>query len=80
MLNKCVDEVIPEDDIGKYNFYIADSKGVPISSGGSISMDLESSGENTKEYEWTLERYIKLSRIKYPSKARFFCVMKDKGS
>ena len=25
---------------------------------------------------WTLEAYIKLSNIKYPSKARFYCVKK----
>ena len=33
----------------------------------------------TKECDWTLNNYIKLSRMKYPSKAKFLCVKQNKG-
>lgn len=67
-------ELFSTEDQAKHDFYIADTRGVAVWSGDSIAMDLESSGERTKECEWTLDQYIKFSRIKFPSKARFFCV------
>lgn len=79
MLEKCVQELFTDEEQTKHNFYIADTRGVAVWSGDSIAMDLEGSGERTKECEWTLGKYIKLSRIKFPSKARFFCVKKEKG-
>lgn len=74
MLSKCVQEIFPEDQL-KYDFYIADSRGAEVWNGDSIELDVEQGGERTEECQWTL----KLSRIKYPSKARFFCVRKKKG-
>lgn len=41
---------------------------------GKISID--KSGEETEQCEWTLENYIKLTRVKHPSKAKFFIVKK----
>ena len=61
------------------SFYIADSRGVEIWNSDEVKVDVESSGQNQESCEWNLERYIKLSGIKYPSKARFFCVKKVKG-
>ena len=52
--------------------YVADGRGLrgaEVCSGDKFAVDLESSGERTRECKWTLEKYIKLSRIKYPSKA-----------
>lgn len=79
MLTKCVQEHFSEEDQKKYDFYIADARGAAVWSGDSFAMDLESSGGRTRECEWTLEQYIKLSRMKYPSKARFNCVKREKG-
>lgn len=78
MLDKCVQELYCKEDQEKYDFYIADAQGIAIWNGDSIDMDLESSGERTESCEWTLIQYIKLSK-RFPSKARFFCVKKEKG-
>jgi len=47
---------------------------MPIYSGEHIQVDND---DGVEEFiPWTLEAYIKLSSIKYPSKARFYCVKK----
>lgn len=53
-------------------FYLADSKGVPIWTSDMISIDEES------EIPWTLINYIHYSNVRYPSKARIYCVQKGK--
>lgn len=78
MLTKCVQELFSNEEQEKHDFYIADAQGIAVWNGDSIAMDLESSGETTESCEWTLIQYIKLSK-KFPSKARFFCVKKEKG-
>ena len=80
MLTKCVQETYSEEDQRSCDFYIADSRGVAIWNGDKIEVDIEGTGQKARECEWTLERYIRLSRVKYPSKARFFCVKKTKGT
>ena len=78
-LNVCKNS-IPKRIGRKFDFYIADSKGVAIWNGDKIEVDVEGSGlEKARECDWTLEKYIRLSNAKYPSKARFFCVKKEKG-
>ena len=77
MVEKCAQELYgkePEQD--NCTFYIADSKGIEVWSSDDIKVDVEGSGENQESCNWSLEKYIKLSGIKYPSKARFFCVKK----
>ena len=46
-------------------------RGIPIWNSDTIRIDVEG---GTEELQWTLSRYIKISNIKYPSKARFYCV------
>ena len=75
MLAKCVAELYSEEEQQQYDFYIADAQGIAVWNGDSTAIDLESSGETTEECEWTLMQYIML----IISKARFFCVKKDKG-
>ena len=80
MLNKCVQELFSSEEQQQHDFYIADTQGIAVWNGDRISVDLEGSGSGSEktevlEYEWTLMQYIK----KYPSKARFFCVKKEKG-
>lgn len=80
MLEKCVQETYSEEDQRKFDFYIADSRGVAIWNGDRIEVDVEGSGQKrSRECDWTLEKYIRLSNAKYPSKARFFCVKREKG-
>ena len=80
VLSKCMQELYSEEDRKNFDFYIADSKGVAIWNGDKIEVDVEGSGlEKARECDWTLEKYIRLSNAKYPSKARFFCVKKEKG-
>ena len=74
MVKKCVQELYSEKEQESHKFYIADSRGVEIWNSDQIEVDVECSGEKHKCCDWSLEKYIKLSGIKYPSKARFFCV------
>ena len=58
----------------EHEFYVADGRGLrgtEVCSGDKFAVDLESSGERTRECKWTLEKYIKLSRMKYEERKRF---------
>ena len=72
MLEKCR-EVYNEEEQKNAEFYIADSRGIPIWNSDTITIDVEN---GTEELEWNLSRYIHLSNVKYPSKARYYCVRK----
>lgn len=62
-----------EEEKRENQFYIADSKGVPIWTSDEISVD-EESGERC--VPWTLANFISCSNYRYPSKAKFYCVIK----
>ena len=62
----------------KIRISIADSRGAEVWNGDKIKLD-SSEGPAQEECVWTLGQYIKLTRIKYPSKAKFFCVKKEKS-
>ena len=70
MLDKCL-AVYSEEERNGADFYIADSRGARICN----SIILDANGDDL-EVEWTLNKYISLSSMKYPSKARFYCVRK----
>ena len=70
MLEKCINEIYPELDQSKYDFYIADSRGSEVCS--SKRVKIQQNDGSTDEWEWSLLKYIKLSRSKYPSKLNFF--------
>ena len=69
-------ELYSEEDREDADFYIADCKGVPVWNADKIEIDMESTGIEVEEREWTLSHYMTLSITKYPSKARFYCVRK----
>ena len=79
MLTKCVQELFSEEEQESNDFYIADSRGVAIWNADKIEVDVEGIGQTARECDWTLEKYIKVSGMKFPSKAHFFCVKKEKG-
>ena len=58
-------------------YYIANASGTPVSSGDSIVMSQADGAE--QKVPWSLETYLKVSKIKYQSKARFYCVQKLQG-
>lgn len=66
-------EVYTEEEQKDCEFHVADAKGVPIRSSDKILVDTE---EGEEELDWTLIRHIQLSNVKYPSKAKYFCVRK----
>lgn len=76
MLERCVNTLKYDKD-SELEFYLADTKGVPIWIKDTISID-EEAGE--REIPWTLINYIHYSNVKYPSKARIYCVEKVKDS
>ena len=79
MLIKCMQEIYTEEEQEDSDFYIADTRGMPVWNGDKIEVDTEGSGERARECEWTLEKLINLSSAKFPIKARFYCVKKTKG-
>jgi len=79
VLAKCTSVAIPEatsTDGGEY--YIANGHSMPICDDQYIRMDNEKGIE--EKIPWTLETYIKVSHIRYASKARFYCVKRSTGT
>lgn len=71
MLDRCRKAVYPSEQ-GQAQYYVANSTGAAIWCGDVITMDM--SDGSTKSVPWTLEMYLKCSKKKYPSRARFYCV------
>ena len=72
MLEKCISMVFPDDSSDGGKYYMSNGRGMPICDGEYIRVDNDEGEEEL--IPWTLETYIKLSNIKYASKARFYCV------
>ena len=66
LLNKCKGVVWPNAPDGA-EYYLADSAGVIISD----TLVIDQPDGTDKQLEWTLDTYLKVSRVKYQSKARF---------
>ena len=77
VLEKCISVVFPTSTPGD-EYYIANGRGMPICDADCIRMDNEKGIE--EKVPWTLETYIKLSHIRYASKARFYCVKRSTGT
>ena len=76
MLDRCKNLLsYTEEEKKSSQFYLADSKGVPIWTSDQISVD-DKSGE--RHLPWTLANYISCSNCRYPSKAKFYCVIKGR--
>ena len=58
------------------SFYIADSRGVCIGKTDTLCVEDKDAGE--KKIPWTLMSYIEYSNVRYPSKAKFYCVAQGK--
>ena len=74
VLEKCKHAVFP--DAPEAEYYIADSTGIPIE-GDQIVLDRPDGKD--KEIKWSLGTYLRVSGIRYRSKARINCVQKFAG-
>lgn len=72
MLNKC-QEVVWNKGHKNYQYFLADGSGTAIDS-GSFELDLPDGSKES--LPWTLSNYLKVSNIRYPSRARLYCVRK----
>ena len=71
----CQEATWPEED-SEVEFYIADGSGVSIE---KEQLEVMSDDGKKNYVSWTLSNYLKLSHIKYPSRARLYCVRVAKG-
>ena len=72
---KCQECVWDHSD-KNYEYYIADGSGSAICS--NFNVDL--SDGSRQSLPWTLNNYLRVSSIKYPSRLRLYCVRKLKTS
>ena len=76
MVERCRMAIYPnEEESAKY--YVANSTGACIASGHTITLDR--SDGTVDAVPWTLETYLKCSKKKYASRARFYCVKRISG-
>lgn len=57
------------------DYYLADGGGFPIASRDKITVDKEDGSE--EKLPLTLQMYVRVSNIKYQSRAKFYCVEKE---
>ena len=73
MLTKCKENVW-SDSTEDYQYYLADGSGTAIDSEKMFKLDLP---DGSKESLcWTLNNYLKVSNVKFPSRLRVYCVRK----
>ena len=56
-------------------YYITDKLGQPLCAGDGMISVADAEGKE-QCHPWTLSLYLKVSGVKYPSRAGFFCVKK----
>lgn len=71
LLKKCKDTVWPDGPEGA-SYFLADVAGIIIPD----VLIIDQPDGSDKRLDWTLDAYIRVSRIKYQSKARFNVLMK----
>ena len=77
VLEKLKKEIFGANAPTAAQYYIAKANVIPVSTGDTITMAQADGAEH--QVPWSLETYLKVSRIKYPSKAQFYCVQKLPG-
>ena len=75
MVEWCRAELYP-DGPADATYYIADSSGATVFSGELV---IDKGDGTTSQLPWTLATYLKLSKMKYPSRAKFYCVQGTHG-
>ena len=70
VLDKAVKNVWGETSPGT-SFYLADASGALITDG---DFEVELTDGSKQELPWTLGNYLIVSSIKYPSRAKLYCV------
>ena len=72
MLNKAR-EVVWGESSPSYQYFLADGSGTAIDS-SSFDLDLPDGRKET--LPWTLNNYLRVSSIKFPSRVRLYCARK----
>lgn len=75
LIEKCKASVWP-DSTNDYKYYMADGTGAAI---GSDSFHIDCEDKRKTVLPWTLNNYLKVSSVKYPSRLRLYCVRKFKS-
>ena len=78
VLEKVKKEIFGANALTSAEYYIAKANGIPVSTGDTITM--AQADRTEQQVPWSLETYLKVSRIKYQSKAQFYCVQKLPGN
>ena len=58
-----------------FDYYLADGTGMAIDAQDQFVLD-KPDGSSPTSVPWTLYNYLQVSNVKYPSRARIYCVRK----
>jgi hypothetical protein len=73
MLDKCKEAVWGAEAGKDYEYFLADGSGTTLDT-NSFSIDHPNGVKET--LPWTLNNYLRVSNIKYPSRLRLYCIRK----
>lgn len=72
---RCVELTWPDDDEDS-TFYVSDGSGISVE---KEKFEIVAEDGSKRYVAWTLSNYLEVSHIKYPSRARLYCVKIAKG-
>ena len=76
ILKKCRDCLWPDQDEDDH-YYLADGSGASIFAGGKfelVSPGIIGEDKRKETLPWTLQNYLRVSKVTYPSRARIYIV------
>ena len=75
VLEKCISVVFPDDDpeSTEFDYYVANGRGMCVY-GNEDYIRIDNDDGQEECIPWTLQTYIKLSSVRYASRARLYCV------
>lgn len=75
VLAKCITEIYPNNQKPATCFFLANSEGHYICTDGKIAIEGEHGTE--KSLSWSLELYLQVLHVRFPSKVKLYCVEKE---
>ena len=84
ILKKCKEFLWPdqseEQDDNTHSYYLSDGSGASIYAGGKFELVSPNDSKRKETLPWTLQNYLRVSKITYPSRARIYIVKIDGNS
>ncbi len=82
ILCKCKELLWPREDMADDDdddaiYYLADGSGTSIYAGGRFELVPITDTAKKEILPWTLQNYLRVSKVKYPSRLRFYVVKGD---